>query len=317
LIREDVEVDENTTDPILATSFGNYTYDVVNTCNYFIVHPDRCHSLVLYDDSSNNNETTAAVDDSPRYGYEECPVSCRACPYGTCRDAHPFVDEIRGTFNVKVITVIEPEVEGEPATRTITNATGVSCDWAAAKDVESRCNFRILEPPPLPNEGAADGDEVITKFVKDECPVTCGSCPTLSPTVSPSLSPTERCNAETEVEIEILLKTNNEPQQISWRIDVPTAATEEVENAVVRYARKGSYSRPNTEEREYVCLKYDTDYRFKIWSDTTDGGNNDDDDKVMYMATYVDNPTTTDSIFLNQDRFDEKRTEKFRTRSKE
>merc|ERR1712176_1306936 len=135
----------------------------------------------------------------------------------------------------------------------------------------------------------------------DECPVTCQSCPTLSPSSAPSASPTEFCSdKETQVLIELMIVTNKKPEAINWRLT--TKDTDEV----VRSVPSGTYKSSNVFEKEYVCLGYDTEYRFKMWIDGTS-----ENGRVSYAASYVDNPSMF--IVYNTGNFDRKNTDVFKT----
>merc|ERR1711865_681649 len=75
--------------------------------------------------------------------------------------------------------------------------------------------------------------------------------------------------------MELTIVTNARPENINWRLT--TKQTDET----ILYVRSGTYQTANAFEKEYVCLGYDTEYRFKIWANATD-----ENGRLSYEGSY-------------------------------
>ena len=196
---------------------GNFTE---RSCNFFSRNKkptNQCNWSVKT--ISPNNATKI------QHGRDVCPVSCETCPEGTCQDnTHDFV-----ILDSNNITTAKP--------------VKASCDWIE-KSLIPRCDYETIS------------GNVTTGLGRDECPVTCKSCPTLSPTLAPSSAPTEFCpsfqtdtNNETgTIAVELSIVTNSVPDTITWRL------TEKESDEVIDSVPRGTYTTANATEQ--VCFVY-------------------------------------------------------------
>mmetsp|Transcript_48415 Transcript_48415/g.53938 ORF Transcript_48415/g.53938 Transcript_48415/m.53938 type:complete len:824 (+) Transcript_48415:199-2670(+) len=128
---------------------------------------------------------------------------------------------------------------------------------------------------------------------------TISSVPTYYPTYFPTLVTFEPTGCQ-EASIELIVKTDTHPSQISWRL------TEKETDNVIMKINQGDYNVTNATETTSFCLKYGSSYRFKIW----DAGEDGLSEGGYYVAYYQDG-RNNNIIFNNAGDFGRKYTEIF------
>jgi len=123
------------------------------------------------------------------------------------------------------------------------------------------------------------------------------SLPTYFPTFANSTFEPTVCQ---EASIELIIKTDSHPKEISWRLTVKGT------NDVIMEINKGDYNVTNATETTSFCLEYGTSYRFKIW----DAGKDGLSEGGYYVAYYQDDRNDT-IIFNNAGNFERKKSEIF------